>query len=421
MKIGYLMNSYPITSTTFIRREIAAHEAAGAEIRRYAIRHWGGRLVEPADIAERDRTEYLLTGQGGWLIFGLLGAAVSRPRSLFRAMRALWALQRRAGGGAEGMVRHTAYLLEAIRLRKLSAQDGISHIHAHFSTNPAAVAMLARLMGGPSYSFTVHGPDELFETAAISLETKVRHAAFVVAISDYCRSAVQAASDPADAEKIRVVRCGVDLDDFRAAGPDPAIPAGQDPGACAKQTSDAPLLCVGRLCWQKAQTLLVDAAALLKDTHPELRILLIGDGDARGEIEAKIAEHGLEENIILHGWGTGAEVKAAMAGARALVLPSLAEGLPVVIMEALAMGRPVISTRIAGIPELVDADCGWIVEPGDVPALAAAIADCLSRGAADLDSLGRAGRSRLAALHDQTENAALLRDHITQVAPGMNA
>ena len=399
MRIGYLMNSYPMTSTTFIRREIAAHEAAGATVLRYAIRHWDGPLVEPADIAEQGRTEYLLTGRGARLVAGLFAAALRHPRAVFRAARATRQLHRRAGGGAGAAVRHAAWLMEAIRFRALARRDGIGHVHAHFSTNAAAVAMLSRLMGGPGYSFTVHGPDELLDTAGNALDEKVAHAAFVAAISRYCQNVIRKASAPQDAAKVQVVRCGIDLPDFPPAGPLPP---------------EAPLLCVGRLCKQKAQTLLVEAAALLRDSHPDLRILLIGDGETRAEIEDGIARHGLEGRIILHGWGTGAEVRAALDGARALVLPSFAEGLPVVIMEALAMERPAISTRIAGIPELVDEGCGWIVGPGDVPALAAAIGECLTLDEAALRDRGREGRRRVIERHDQAKTAAELRAHIAR-------
>ena len=197
------------------------------------------------------------------------------------------------------------------------------------------------------------------------------------------------------ADKVHVVRCGLDLARFS-----PAPPVTED---------NRHLVCVGRLCPEKAQTELVEAVAALKDSHPGLRLTLIGDGETRGRIEALIARHGLHDMVHLHGWGTGAEVRAAIRAARALVLPSHAEGLPIVLMEAMALGRPVISTRIAGIPELLDETCGWIVPPGAPAALAAALDACLSAPPETLAALAAEGRARVERHHDQTRNAAALR------------
>lgn len=274
-------------------------------------------------------------------------------------------------------------------------------------------------MGGPGYSFTVHGPDELIDPAANALDDKVAGARFVVAISDYCQGVVRRESAPEEAGKVHVVRCGIELSEFDGAGPAPVEAA---PAARAESTEDGTplprsLVCVGRLCPQKAQTLLVEAAAALRAAHPDLRIVLIGDGETRPEMEAGIARHGIAPMIELRGWGTNDEVRAALREARALVLPSLAEGLPVVIMEALAMRRPVISTRITGIPELVDASCGWIVPPGDAGALAEAIAACLDAPDDVLRAMGREGLARVRAMHDQSANAAALRELIAAHDP----
>ena len=280
------------------------------------------------------------------------------------------------------------------KLRALTQRAGVTHLHCHFSVNTAAVALLTRRMGGPAFSFTVHGPDELPGMRANGIVDKVRHARAVAAITDYCRGEILAATDGEGADKVHVVRCGLELDRFQ---PTP-VPA----------TSQM-LVCVGRLCLQKAQTLLAEAAARLKDSHPQLRILLIGDGETRPEIEAILDREGLRDRVVLHGWASGDEVRAAIASARALILPSFAEGLPMVIMEAMALGRPVISTRIAGIPELLDSSCGWIVDAGDLDALTASIAACLEADAERLDAMGAEGRARVEHRHDQSKNARALR------------
>jgi colanic acid/amylovoran biosynthesis glycosyltransferase len=383
MTLAYLLNSYPMTSTTFIRREIAAIERAGVPVKRFAVRHWGEPLVDPQDLAERDRTEYLLTGQAAGLVGGLLRHALFHPGRFGEALGATRELQRIAGGG---VVRHGAYLAQAIRLRRRCADLDITHVHAHFSTNAAAVAMLCRRLGGPRYSFTVHGPDELEMLDANSIAEKVRHAAFVVAITDYCRDRLRAHLPQNLWERIRVIPCGLDLREF--------------PADLAPPAMNERLLSVGRLCPQKGQVEIPAAIAAAAIAHPGLSVVLIGDGESRAAIEREIVATGAGARVELLGWRGNAEVRRHIGETRALLLPSHAEGLPIVIMEAFAMGRPVITTRIAGIPELVDDSCGWLVEPGDGEALAAAIGAALAASEARLAEMGREGRKRIEARHD---------------------
>ncbi|KRB79419.1 glycosyl transferase family 1 [Sphingomonas sp. Root710] len=381
MRLAYLLNSYPMTSTTFIRREIAAIERAGVPVKRFAVRHWAERLVDPQDMSERNRTEYLLTGQGGRLIGGLARHALFHPRGFAEALEATGEMHRAAGGG---FVRHSAYLTQAVRLKRRCVQLGIDHVHAHFSTNAAAVAMLCRRLGGPRYSFTVHGPNELEQLAENSVADKVRDAAFVVAISDYCRNRL-IAELPADlADRVKVVPCGIELSDY------PVTP----------NPMSGRFLSVGRLCPEKGQAEIPAAIAAVARDHPGLSIVLIGDGESRAAVEREIGATGTGGRVKLIGWRSNAEVRRRIGETRALVLPSHAEGLPIAIMEAFAMGRPVITTPVAGIPELVDQSCGWLVPPGDADALAAAIGAAMTATKGMLGKMGREGRKRVAARHD---------------------
>lgn len=393
-RLGYLVGVHPVTSQTFVRTEILAHEAEGWPVVRYSVRPWnwkGATLVDPDDQAEARQTTVLLPGGLAGLLVPALLEALRNPLGVARGLVAALRLVRRGG---EKRLYPFAYLLEAAKLRAHTRAAGVTHLHCHFSVNTAAVALLAHRMGGPEFSFTVHGPDELPGMRANGIEDKVRHARAVAAITDYCRGVILEATDGAGADKVHVVRCGLELGRFR---PTP-VPA-------ASRT----LVCVGRLCPQKAQTLLVDAAARLKDSHPDLRILLIGDGETRPEIEAMLEREGLQDRVVLNGWASGDEVRAAIAAARALILPSFAEGLPMVIMEAMALGRPVISTRIAGIPELLDDSCGWIVDAGDVDGLTSSIAACLEADVDRLHAMGAEGRTRVEQRHDQAKNARGLR------------
>lgn len=384
MRVAYLMNTYPLPSTTFIRREIEALETLGCRIRRYAVRAWPQELVDQRDRTERTATHYLLTGNLARLAAAALLETLGNPG---RVLRSIGPWLRLARAARNGWVRPAAYLLQAIYLRRRMAAEGIDHLHVHFATNAATVAMLARLMGGPSYSFTVHGPDEFDAPERFGFSDKIAQAHFVVAISDFCRGRLTELARPEDSHKIRVVRCGLALEDFPAR---PLRPVGN-------QT----FVCVGRLCPAKAQAAIPAAVAALHRRYPGLKVLLIGDGPCRAEIEAACRRHGVADRVILHGWASNDAVRDHIAASRALLLPSLAEGLPVVIMEAFALGRPVISTHVAGIPELLDARCGWLIPPGDAQALTRAMEAALAASPDELAARGAIGRARVERLHDR--------------------
>jgi glycosyltransferase involved in cell wall biosynthesis len=402
VRVGYLVNRYPAISHTFIRREIAGVESSGIDVRRYSVRAEESGAIDEADRAERDRTTVLLEKGLGPLFASLLGAAVGRPLKFMTALRAAWAMGKRAGRG--GRIRHLAYLAEACLLRRLLAAASVDHLHAHFGTNPAAVALLCRLLGGPPYSFTVHGPEEFDRPEALSLREKIRHAEFVVAVSSYGRSQLMRWSEPAAWPRLHVVRCGVDS----AFLGDGIAPAG-----------GRRLVCVGRLCEDKGQLLLVEAAGRLAREGLAFELSLVGDGAVRGAIEARVRELGLEKNVLLQGWRDGAGVREEIVKARALVLPSFAEGLPVVLMEALALRRPVVSTYVAGIPELVrPGENGWLVPAGSVEELARTLRDVLEAPGERLEEYGRAGRDAVRERHDSAREARRLSELFRGAASG---
>lgn len=383
MKIAYLLNTYPMPSTTFIRGEIEALEDLDLRIGRLSVRRFGGTLVDRSDRSEMASTRYLLSGNAAGLFVAFGREILTNPRGLMRALPAFQQMRRKA---YSGFVHHIAYLMQACYLRQEARRQGIVHIHAHFGTNPAAVALLSKLLGGPSYSFTSHGPDEFTDAAYLSFDLKIKHAAFVVAISDYCSNLLVSLSDAADAHKVVIARCGLKLEDFE---PTP-IASGQNT-----------LVCIGRLCRQKGQIHIPAAVAALRAEFPDMKVVLVGDGESRAEIEAEIALHDVGAQVILHGWSSNDEVRQLLKQSRAMLLPSYAEGLPVAIMEALALTRPVISTTIAGIPELVDEECGWLVEPGNHQQLVSAMRSALSAPADVLEQMGKIGRQRVERLHDR--------------------
>ena len=401
MKFAYLMNMYPMTSTTFIRREIREMEKSGIQITRYAIRHWPEELVDPEDTKEQEQTTYLLSGNLLGLLLTFFLSVVMYPREFFRAFQLWWKVLSQANSQ---YVQHVAYLMHAVYLFRQTKKDRISHIHAHFSTNSTTVAMLCRKMGGPSYSFTAHGPDEFDAPVHSSINEKVAHASFVVAISDFCKSQLTRFSSFDNWDKIHVFRCGVSLDELEMSD-------------CEFENNHT-FVCVGRLTDLKGQLLLPKITKRLIDQYPNLKIILIGDGPSRSQLETQIKANDLGGVIELRGWQTNDEVKQAIQTSRALILPSFAEGLPIVFMEALALGRPVLATYIAGIPELVDEDCGWIIPAGSEQALEKAMAEILSSTPEILAQKARVGRQRIEDQHNIEQLAENLASEFRRTADG---
>ena len=393
MRVGYLINQYPKNSHSFVRREIQALERQGVAVERFSVRTAREKLNDDADLAEQNSTRVVLDAGPLRLLSSVLVQLASGPRRAFRAGRLAWRLGRRS---ERGLLIHAIYLAEACLLYRWLEQHRCAHLHAHFGTNPATVAMLCRELGGPPFSFTVHGPEEFDKQGLIGLGAKIERASFVAAICSYGKSQLYRLCDQVHWSKIHVVHCGVDAAFLeQAPTPIPAAPR---------------LVCVGRLCEQKGQLILIDAARLLLEGGISPEIVLVGDGEMRGEIEKRIRERGLNDRVRITGWADEQQVREALRNARALVLPSFAEGLPVVIMEALAMGRPVISTYVAGIPELVvDGECGWLVPAGDVDALAAAMKRALTAPPAELERMGKVGRARVLAQFDVDSSARELR------------
>ena len=396
MKLAYIVNTYPRPSHSFIRREIRALEAAGHEVQRLAMRADAAPLVDPDDSAEAARTFRVLDQGPVPLGAALLRAGLRHPSRMARALRLAWACGRAGRGGVPGTggpLRHLIYLAEAaVVAGRIGDAD---HIHAHFGTNSATVAMLAGVLSGIPYSFTVHGPEEFDAPRALALGLKARQAAFTVAISSFGRSQLMRWTDAADWPRLHVVPCGIEPLRF-------ARPAPLPPGT-------GRMVAIGRFSEQKGMLLLVQALALAAPRAPDLHLTLVGDGELRGAIEAEIARHALADRVRLTGWLDEAGVRAELAAAHALVLPSFAEGLPMVVMEAMAAGRPVLATAIAGVPELVvPGQTGWLVPAGDADALAEGMVALAATPPDRLAALGQAGRARVLARHDIAASAAAL-------------
>jgi glycosyltransferase involved in cell wall biosynthesis len=394
MALAYLFNWYPLPSQTALRREVVALEELGVPLHRFSLRRYEGELVDESDRAEWGRTRAVLDAGAIRIMGAVLRTAIMRPRAFVRALgmaiRVGWVDDR-------GLVRTLIYLAEACVLLKWLGELGVEHLHTHYGTNSATAAMLCRILGGPSYSFTMHGPEEFDAPRATCLREKIRHAALVVAISEFTRSQLYRWADYSDWAKIHVIYVGVSPM-FLEHGPAP-IP------------SAARLVNIGRIAEQKGQAILIQAMARLRELGHDFELVMVGDGPMRGEIEQLIDQFGLRRWIRITGYLSNQGVFQELLAARVLVLPSFAEGLPGVFFEALALGRPVISTYIAAHPELIKPGVnGWLVPAGAVEPLVDAIANALTADPAELEKLGRAGAAQVAERHNVCTQAKRLAD-----------
>lgn len=398
MKLAYILNTYPQPSHSFIRRELAAIETEGHSVTRLAMRRSGDALVDRLDQAEADRTEYVLDRGGVALCLIALGVFWHAPLSFFAAVK----LALRFGQRSEaGRLRHLIYLVEACYVYRATQSHGIAHMHAHFGTNAATVAALTRALGGPTYSFTVHGPEEFDAPRALSLGQKIETSAFTVAVSQFGRSQLCRWVGPEHWSRLHVVHCGIEPGKFDAPKPVP----------------DGPVrfVSIGRFAEQKGQHILIAAMAHLRASGCAAVLHLVGDGPLRPALERSIADAELQDCIVLTGWLDEAGVKAELEAATALIMPSFAEGLPMVIMEAMAAARPVVATYVAGIPELVqETETGWLVPAGDTGALADAMKQVAETPTETLRAMGEAGRHRVLDRHDAHQEAIKLVGYFTK-------
>ena len=398
MKIAYLVNQYPAASHSFIRSEITALERRGIEVMRTALRCNETSIVDQRDKEERQKTRYILDIPGWRMLFAAIAALFRAPIRFACALALAFKLSWRS---ERGLPHHLMYLLEACVLADWLRRENAQHIHAHFGTNSTTVAMLAAQLAGGTFSFTVHGPEEFDKPNFIGLPEKIRRARFVAAITSYCRSQLYRLVSVEHWNKIQVVRCGVDSSYFEV---------DSSSSADEERTGDSDrFVCVGRLCEQKGQLLLVDAVGRLAEQGIKINLVLAGDGPLRAPIEARIAALGLADQVTITGWVDTEQIQAQLAAARAMVLPSFAEGLPVVIMEALSLRRPVITTYIDGIPELVrDSVNGWMVPAGCRDALAGALRSALEAPLEVCREMGSVGRRLVEKNHNVDTEAGRL-------------
>jgi glycosyltransferase involved in cell wall biosynthesis len=400
--VAYLTGDYPKVSHTFILREVNAVRAAGVPVITCSIRKPPAAEFKGAEEQQaRAETFYVIAAAKSPL--RLLKA---HARALVRAPGAWFSTlalaTRMRSPGLKAFFWQLFYFLEAGVLADHLRAQNARHLHNHFGNSSCSVAILAAKLAGIPFSFTEHGPAIFFEVDRWSLPEKIARAKFVVAITHFCRSQLMLFSDPSHWSKIAIVHCGLDPALYHRAAP----------------TFGKRVAFVGRLDPVKGALLLIEAMAEVLKTHPDATLTLAGDGPARAPAEAKAAALGITKSVHFAGFMTQPQVADLLANSDMLVLPSFAEGLPVVYMEALASRIPVVASRVAGVQELVeDGVTGFTVPPGDVVTLA----DRMSRLMSDPDlsaRMGAAGRKAVEREHDIAREGAWLADLFRKGGPG---
>ncbi len=403
-KIAYLTGEYPKVSHTFIQREVAALRAHGADILTCTVRR-----ANPADVVDDQLEEQastfciLETAKAPHRLIGAHLAALKRtPGRWFSALRLAF---RTRQPGVRALLYQLFYFAEAGVLAQYLQREGVVHLHNHFGNSSCSVAMLTSEISGIPFSFTEHGPAIFFEPMHWRIDEKIARAKHVISISHFCRSQLMLFSDQSHWHKVKIVHCGVQPENY---------------GRKTRTDFGKRILFVGRLDAVKGGPFLLEAFANIKTKHPDATLTIIGDGAARKSLEAQANTLGITDKTTFAGYKTQAEVAEMLEDADMLVLPSFAEGVPVVLMEAMASQIPVIGSRVAGISELVeDGVSGFLTPPGDVATLTDRLDQLLS-DPARCKQMGQAGRQKVTDDFDIDKEAAwllqILRDQSEQGA-----
>ena len=358
IRLGFLTSQYPAASHTFIRREIEALRELGWSIDTFSVRQPGtDETANRADKAEADGTFYLLNRSPGVFVAAHAATLFIRPGRYLKTLQL--ALAHRAPG-ARGLFLGLAHFVESVLLARELEKRRMTHLHNHFANSAATVGLLASRLLGIRWSFTMHGISETDYPAGLMLGRKIEAAEFVACVSWFGRAQGMRLIPADHWHKMHVIRCGLPFDRIPLKGP--------------AEANIQTMICVGRLSPEKGQPGLLRSFARLREQHPELRLRLVGDGPDRASLEALAKELKLSDAVTFAGRLSEEETLAEIARADLLVLPSFMEGLPIVLMEAMAAGVPVIASRVAGIPELVEDDeTGLLFTPSNWDELASHI------------------------------------------------
>lgn len=391
LRVAYLVGQYPAINHTFVLREVRGLRALGLDIRVASVLR-ADRPAEKLTDEEREElaaTYYVKPAQPLSAVAPHVKTFLARP---LRYLSGLADALKMCLSAPRKTPTFLMYFVEAVVLGRWMEDNALSHVHSHFTSS---VCLIAKRIFPLTMSVTIHGPEEFDDAAGFRLAEKVRAATFVAAISNYARSQLMRVAAQEDWDKIEVSPLGVD-------------PHVYEPRPMREHPSPCEVICVGRLAPVKAQHVLVAAIDALVKQGRDVRLRLVGDGAMRATLERDAAARGLGGAVVFEGWLNQDAVRALYAQADIFALASFAEGVPVVLMEAMAMEIPSVATRINGVPELIrDGVDGWLVAPSDAVELAEAIA-ALMDDATLRRRLGAAGRQRVIEKYDLARNTARL-------------
>jgi colanic acid/amylovoran biosynthesis glycosyltransferase len=407
--IAYLLQYFPGATDTFIRREIRSLQKLGTKIEIISV--WKPKELRTGlDVVSRWSTETTSDVLSDWLkethfvlpasVVSILTAVlISVLRSPVRFFAALHLAFSTARPGVRGFFYQLIYFVQAVLVAKVLREKSSDHLHNHTGDNGGTVTMLAAKLTGIGYSITFHGWPVFYDAKYSRVKEKVLGARFTRSISYFCRSQLMMLSECGDSAPFKVVHCGVNIERYAYRTP-------------RKQVKR--LFCSGRLAPEKGHTILINALGILKDNGYELELRLAGNGPSKGQLEALVKRLGLEDRIQFPGFVSEDEIIDELQGSDLFVLPSFVEGVPVSVMEAMAIGVPVIATNIAGTSELVeDGKTGILIRPSDPEALA----DAVVRMIDDYDFRKRAavlGRRKVEAEFDVDKETAKLRIYLLE-------
>ncbi|MCK5522458.1 MAG: glycosyltransferase family 4 protein [Thiomargarita sp.] len=396
IRLGYLVSQYPAISHTFILHEIRRLRHLGFEISVASINP-PDRCAEKLTRIEREEaanTYYVKPDGFKGAIKAHLYTLMTQPLGY---MRGLFFALRLGQFDLKKILYGFFYFAEAVMIGHWMRQIKLSHLHVHFAMAAASVGLILHRTFPIKYSITVHGPDEFYDTSGNYLTPKILEAAFICCISHFARSQLMMLSPHTAWDKLELSRLGVDSKIFT-------------PRPFREEPNPYEVLCVGRLVPVKGQFILIEAVARLISEGRQLRLRFVGDGPDRQRLEDEVKQRQLTEQVVFEGAINQDRILDFYNSADIFTIASFAEGLPVVLMEAMAMEIPCITTHITGIPELITSGKdGILVAASDIEALAKAIALLMDNPDLRL-KIGKSGHQRVLEYYELQRNTERLAD-----------
>ena len=393
--LAYLVSQYPTVSMIWLIREVLQLRTMDFQIDVASINDPDRPSADLAadELSESKKTHYVLAQGVKGAVLAHVTALLTLPRAYLRG----WTLVFHLGQlDIRRVFMNGIYFTEALMVGRWMKRIGHHHLHVHLGQQAATVGLFVKQVFGFGYSITVHGPDEFYDARGQYLTEKVIAADFIVCISHFARSQLMKLSPYENWGKLHVSRLGVD-------------PAVFSPRTTQRESGrEFEIICVGRLVSAKGQHLLIDAVKVLTNRGRRVRLRIVGTGADGDSLKRQVQQLDLTAIVVFEGAVNPDRIHALYAQADCFCLPSFAEGIPVVLMEAMSMGIPCVTTHITGIPELIDhGESGLLVAPSDVIGLAANLAALMD----DPDFAQRiaiAGRAKIMADYDLTRNVSAL-------------